>query len=353
MNKILLPLFVAHTSISEALSGRKRTRYSFPTPSYTPIVRDSIRNLQAVGASSSAIVVDTMNMQAGIISNMGCSNSSSSYRGPANAGVDESPRKQARISTAEYNAGRVANDTLGGPLFEAPDMSLLSCFNSWLNFIDKTSELVALEVTTASICDLFFKTKSADGRILRNFRSESDEAYGDSATSDTKKTSRMSKSTDNDIYLINGAENRSCSSFGEQTVGRTNVGNLNHNNANQLSIITGGQDSQSTAQKAAVMKSACNHVAASFINGLLTIDEALAAEELLEGRRAKMESKVQDLLHNLYSYPIGRGANNSMDAPDNKVRNVPPYLQPLSLTFFPEISPPLYLIPSSLPLFYL
>ena len=114
MNKILLPLFVAHISISEALLGRKRTRYSFPTPSYTPIVRDSIRNVHAVGASSSAIVVDTMNMQAEIISNMGCSNSSSSYRGPANANVDGSPRKQARISTAEYNADRVANDTLGG-----------------------------------------------------------------------------------------------------------------------------------------------------------------------------------------------------------------------------------------------
>ena len=331
MNKILLPVFVAHTSIIEALSGRKRTRYSFPKPSY--------RNSQTVRATSSSSsfsvsALDTTNVQAGIISNMGCRGSSSGCGSSANAGLETVAvvacaegilREQTRKSTAEFNAGHVADDTTVGPLLETPDLSMLSCFNNWLDFIDRTSELVAVEITPASICDSFFKTKSGGRNNLQIFQNGSEETSGIAIC----PVRRMSKSTDSGVLPMNKAENRSSTSFGDPIISGIKLGNLsvlNHNCTNQSSNITGYQDSRSTAQKEVVMKSACNHVAALLINGLLTMDEASRAEEYLEGQRATMESKVQDLLHDLYSYPIGRGAENPMDTPDQKVRNYPPSL---------------------------
>ena len=341
MNKILLPVFQAHASISEVPTGRKRIRHPISIPISIPTNLSGrplhCKPTKGCANSSSSRSSSSSSSSSGVDNNLANTGLSAGFTG-ADVDVNEiyGKRKSSHIGVdKEIMKSRLVDDTPG----RSPHAILLeSCFHSWLDFIDGASELVAAEITTDTICDFFFKTKSGEdgNRSIRKYQNRSVESFGNDLVSDRMKSiSSVSKNPQFEIVPVIGIDGGTSASsikyplnLNPTTVG-TKLNNLHDANGDRFNDINRGEGSQSAVQDATYLKVPCNEVAVSFITGILSIEEASSMDEILVGQRAVRESKVQDLLQYLYSFPCRKGNDSCVTTPDQKVRTGPVLSRPV------------------------
>lgn len=290
MNKVLLPAFLSHGSISTAKLTRRQKSVTTSAlwKEFKRLHDNDFVNEANKNASSSNSVSDE------------------------NRPEGHPSTKLTRTDTHDNSNKTLTHDT------SLQSVLLLERFECWVDFIEVTSRVLAKDVTSEIMCDSFLHLKP---------RLESQHVASMSALVSHNSASDLAL-PQNSYPVESAAQGALCSSecLSDQsaTGGRLHKRPRQHKQPPHRSQ----QDTRRALTTLGVGVEGIPHCAAvaSFVRGIMSGDEATRIEIELEGQRAKKEEAIQDQLNDLYVYhhqPVRDGVGRRKDdAIEDKVRVV-------------------------------
>jgi hypothetical protein len=266
MNKVLLPAFLSHGSISTAKLTRRQKSVTTSVlwkKTQTPQDADLINE-----ANKNAISVST---------------------------------KQK--TTDEHGASTeiLTHDT------SLPSVVLYERFESWMDFIEATSRVLAKDVTSEIICDSFLHTKPRSRNQHDALTSASVTGNSASDLAALQSPYRVESAAQGALCSSECLSDQSLTEIRPRKRLRQQPPHRNQQDAQRASIPLDGAAKDVSHSNAAV---------ASFVRGIMSGDEAAKIETELEGQRAKKEDAIQDQLKNLYAFyhqPLRDGGGRRKD----------------------------------------
>jgi hypothetical protein len=275
MNKVLLPAFLSHGSISTAKLSRRQKSVT------TSALWKKIQMPQDTDLINEA----------------------NKYRSSSNSVSDECraghSNKQKTTDEREAFTEILTNDSY------LQSAVLYERFESWMDFVEVTSRVLAKDATSEIICESFLQAKPRS-------RSQHD------ALTTASLTRSLDLAAPQSPYRVeSAAQGALCSSecLSDQSVTevrprkklRQQPHHRNPQDAHRATIPLGGAAEGVSHSDAAV---------ASFVRGIMSEDEATRIETELEGQRAKKEDSIQDQLKDLYAFnhqPLRDGGGRRKD----------------------------------------
>ena len=208
---------------------------------------------------------------------------------PRNALMKEKEKEKEKVKEKEKASGSVALSDAHPVQIDLTSTSLSHRFESWMSFMEITSDLLAKAVTPGFICDSFLSAKMTQ-----------DSSHRSGVVPYKHQNVDLIQNLDAD-HALNGSTTQPSSFSGVEVEDDQLLSRPRKKARSSVSSACMSEKKDSVYDEVEET-TGHNSAARHFLRGIMSLEEAASVEEAQEAMRKKKETALQTLIKDFYSY---------------------------------------------------